>query len=83
MNILIIGGTGYFGAEISRVLAFDPSYTVWIGSRDKNEGSKINISWEDPAFAEKIRPFDVVINTAPWKNDDNYCKLPRKSPAQG
>lgn len=72
MNILIIGGNGYFGTEISKVLASDGSYTIWIGSRDKSVGNKLNISWEDPAFPEKIKPFEVVINTAPWKDDDIY-----------
>jgi len=83
-TILVLGGSGNFGARIAEVLAREPGVRILIGGRDGKRATEIAkrigdnaapavLDYHDPEFANHLRSLcvNVVINTAgPFQHQD-------------
>ncbi|SDX00687.1 hypothetical protein SAMN05444410_10818 [Hydrobacter penzbergensis] len=72
MKILLLGGRGYFGNEITKAISRNPANDVWIGSHSVIGKNIIPIQWSNTDFLQKIVSFDVIINAAPIPSDEQY-----------
>jgi hypothetical protein len=72
MKILVLGGRGFLGREIVRVLRLDLENDVWVGSHSASGAKIIPTNWKDKGLLEKVVPFDIIINATSFPADDIY-----------
>jgi hypothetical protein len=72
MKILLLGGRGYFGKEITKAISQNPTNEVWIGSHSVIGKNIVSIRWGNADFLQKIASFDIIINAAPIPSDEQY-----------